>query len=43
MGITINGMMITAEASIQLSATGLMTSITGTAMTEVTGGIIMIN
>jgi len=42
-GITINGLMITAEAQVQLSASAVMTQISGSAMTQVTGGIIMIN
>jgi type VI secretion system secreted protein VgrG len=42
-GITINGLMITAEAQVQLSAKALMTMVNGSAMTQVQGGIVMIN
>ena len=42
-GITINGLMISAEAQIQLSAKGLLTQVNGSAMTQVQGGIVMIN
>jgi type VI secretion system secreted protein VgrG len=41
-GVTINGMMITAKAQVQLQASALMTQVSGSAMTQITGGIIMI-
>jgi type VI secretion system secreted protein VgrG len=41
-GVTINGMMITATAQVQLQASALMTQISGSAMTQVSGAIIMI-
>jgi type VI secretion system secreted protein VgrG len=43
MGVTIQGMMVSSEAQIQNSTKGLMTQISGDAMTTVKGGIIMIN
>ncbi|MEJ0065113.1 MAG: type VI secretion system tip protein TssI/VgrG [Caulobacteraceae bacterium] len=42
-GVTINGLMITAEAQVQLSASAAMTQISGSAMTLVNGGVVMIN
>jgi type VI secretion system secreted protein VgrG len=42
-GITLNGMMITSEAEVQLSASAPMVQVSGEAMTQITGGVIMIN
>jgi type VI secretion system secreted protein VgrG len=43
MGVTIKGMMISIEGQIQVSVKGVMTQITGSAMLQEQGGIIMIN
>jgi type VI secretion system secreted protein VgrG len=43
MGVTINGMMIKIEGQIQAQVTALMTQVNGDAMTQVKGGIVMIN
>ena len=43
MGVTINGMMIKIEAQIQTEVKALMTQVSGDAMTQVKGGIVMIN
>ncbi len=42
-GITIKGLTITVDASIQGTFKSLMTQVTGSAMTQVQGGIVMIN
>lgn len=42
-GITIKGMMISAEAQTQLTAKGLITEVDGTGMMTVKGAIVMIN
>jgi type VI secretion system secreted protein VgrG len=42
-GITIKGLMITCDASVQGVFKSLMTQVTGSAMTQVQGGIVMIN
>jgi type VI secretion system secreted protein VgrG len=42
-GVTIKGIMITAQAQAQLSASAPMVSISGDAMTQIQGGIVMIN
>ena len=43
MGVTINGMMIKVEATIQASVKAVMTQVNGDAMVQVQGGIVMIN
>jgi type VI secretion system secreted protein VgrG len=43
MGVTINGMMIKVDAKIQAQVTSLTTQVSGSAMTTVKGGIVMIN
>ena len=42
MGVTIKGMMISIEGQVQTSVKGLMTQISGSAMLQESGGIIMI-
>jgi type VI secretion system secreted protein VgrG len=42
-GVTIKGMMIDAEGQVQLTAKAPMVQINGEAMTQVQGGIVMIN
>ncbi|HVM99755.1 MAG TPA: type VI secretion system tip protein TssI/VgrG [Caulobacteraceae bacterium] len=42
-GVTIKGMMINIQAQVQLQAQGTMTQVSGSAMTQIQGGIIMIN
>lgn len=41
-GVTIKGMMIDAEGQVQLTAKATMVQVTGSAMTQIAGGIIMI-
>ena len=43
MGVTIKGLMIKAEAEVQLNAKGLMTTVNGDAMLTLKGGVTMIN
>ncbi len=43
MGVTINGMMIKVEAQIQAEVKALMTQVSGDAMLQEKGGIVMIN
>ncbi|MBA3312906.1 MAG: type VI secretion system tip protein VgrG [Planctomycetota bacterium] len=43
MGVTIKGMMIKVEGTVQTSVKGLMTQVDGSAMLMVKGGIAMIN
>ena len=43
MGVTIKGMMIKVEGTIQTDVKGLMTNVKGDAMLMVKGGITMIN
>jgi type VI secretion system secreted protein VgrG len=43
MGVTVKGMMISLQAQVQLQGQAVMTQISGSAMTQITGGIIMIN
>jgi type VI secretion system secreted protein VgrG len=42
MGITLSGMMIKIDGQIQTEVKGLMTQVSGTAMLQLSGGIIMI-
>jgi type VI secretion system secreted protein VgrG len=42
-GVTINGIMVKIEGQAQLQATAPMTQVNGDAMTQVKGGIVMIN
>ncbi len=42
MGISLNGMMLKLDGTMQLSMQGLMTSVKGTAMLQAGGGIVMI-
>ena len=42
-GITIKGLTITCDASVQGIFKSLMTQVKGSAMTQVQGGIVMIN
>jgi type VI secretion system secreted protein VgrG len=42
-GVTIKGLMITVDASVQGVFKSLMTQVEGSAMTQVKGGIVMIN
>jgi len=42
-GVTINGLMITAQAQVSLDASAAMIDIEGSAMTTINGGIVMIN
>jgi type VI secretion system secreted protein VgrG len=42
MGVTIKGMMVKLEGTLQLEAKGLMTTVKGDAMLQASGGIIMI-
>jgi type VI secretion system secreted protein VgrG len=41
-GVTITGMMISIEGQVQTSVKGVMTQVTGSAMLQLSGGIIMI-
>jgi type VI secretion system secreted protein VgrG len=43
MGVTIKGMMIKVEAQIQGEFKATMTQVSGSAMTTVKGGVVMIN
>ena len=43
MGVTIKGMMIKVEAQIQCEFKAVMTQVSGSAMTMVKGGVVMIN
>jgi type VI secretion system secreted protein VgrG len=43
MGVTIKGMMLSAEAQVKLDAKGLMTTVNGDAMLTLKGGVTMIN
>jgi type VI secretion system secreted protein VgrG len=42
-GVTIKGMIISAEATVQLVGKGIMVQLNGSAMTQVQGAIVMIN
>ena len=42
-GVTINGLMIKSQAQVQLSASAPMVQISGDAMTQISGGVVMIN
>lgn len=43
MGVTIKGMMVSIEGTLQLDLKGLMTNVKGNAMLMVKGGLVMIN
>ena len=42
-GITIKGLTITVDASVQATFKSLITQVQGSAMTTVKGGVVMIN
>ncbi len=42
-GVTINGLMIKSQAQVQLSASAPMVQISGDALTQISGGVVMIN
>jgi type VI secretion system secreted protein VgrG len=42
-GITLNGLMITIQGQVEVQVAAPMTTVTGSGMMKVTGGIVMIN
>jgi hypothetical protein len=43
LGVHVYGLLIDLKAQLQLQAQALMTQVSGSAMTQITGGVIMIN